>query len=471
MLRTTQRSLPAGLLVAALSVAAITALIYPLREAVPVVSTGVLYLLAVLLVSSYWGRWLGLATAVASVLAFNYFHIPPTGRLTVSEGENWLALAVYLVAAVVASALADSARSRALEAERRRGEAELLTEMARLLLGGRGTADSLSLVARRLSVALGLPSASIELGSAAGGERQTAIPLEHEGERIGTLLVPADAPPEALARLRERVAPGLETLLAAALQRDRLGAEAIEAKALRRSDVVKTALLRSVSHDLRSPLTAIAAAGVGIESPTISTEERREMAEIVVAEAARLSRLVDNLLDLSRLQSGGAEPHRDWVALDELLRTAADSASGDPGNIELRLDDLPLVRADPAQLERAFANLLDNACRYSGDQPVLVRGRAGDGTVRLRMVDRGPGIPAHRLQHVFEPFYRVEGEGRAQGSGLGLAIARGFIEANGGRVWAESLPGQGTTMVVELPLPEAERDEPTSAAPAAKAKA
>ena len=152
-----QRSLAAGILVAAGAIALITALIYPLKEVVPVVSTGTLYLLAVLLVASNWGLWLGLPTAVAGALAWNFFHIPPTGRFTIAEGENWLALVVFLVAAVVVSTLAGRARSRAEEAERGRREADLSAEMARLLLGGESVEDSLKAAGRRIAQALRPP--------------------------------------------------------------------------------------------------------------------------------------------------------------------------------------------------------------------------------------------------------------------------------------------------------------------------
>jgi hypothetical protein len=137
----THRSKSLGLLVAALSVAAITAVIFPLRQVVPALSTGVLYLLAVLLVSTWWGVWLGLITALASALAFNFFHIPPTGRFTIADGQNWVALLVYFVAAVVTSTLADSARERAVEAEERRREADLSADLARLVLGGTDSSD------------------------------------------------------------------------------------------------------------------------------------------------------------------------------------------------------------------------------------------------------------------------------------------------------------------------------------------
>lgn len=359
-----------GAAAALLGVAVVTALIHPLREVVPAVSTGVIYLLPVLLVSIVWGRWLGIATSVLSAAAFNWFHIPPTHQFTISDGENWIALATFFVAAIVTSALADLARAQAHEASERRGEAER----------------------------------------------------------------------------------ALESLLAANAERDALEAEAIEARALRRSDELKTALLRSVSHDLRSPLTAIVAAGEALSSPSLSGEDRAALADAVTTEGGRLSRLVDNLLDLSRLESGAAEPRRDWVSMEEVARVAAEQACPD-GSYRLAIDaDAPLVRADAAQLERALFNVIENGHRHSGGRPVTIRGRQVQDRLVLRVVDTGPGIPEPELSRIFEPFHRGAGADGHGGSGLGLAIARGFVEANGGRLWAESLPGQGTSFVFELPL-------------------
>jgi two-component system, OmpR family, sensor histidine kinase KdpD len=446
-----RRSWTLGLAVSVGAVAVITGVIYGLRELVPVVSTGVVYLLAVLLVSTGWGLWLGLVTAVLSAAAFNFFHIPPTGGFTIADGEHWVALAVFFVAAVVTSALTDAARTRAEEAERRRGEADLAAEMARILLGGSELDTSLRTVGQRIAAAFGLSSVAVELAWVDSDERRRALPLLVEGSRLGTVLVPRDTAQEVMEALQDRVLPALETLVAAARKRDELEAQVIETKALRRSNVVKTAVLRSVSHDLRSPLTAITAAAGGLESDTLTPEARTELASVIAAESARLSRLVDNLLDLSRLQAGGVEPRADWCSLDDMIRVALDSVQPPPGGFDVQLDpDLPLLRLDAAQVERALANVLDNASRYAGDEPVTIRARGTGRQLLLRIGDRGPGIAREKLERIFEPFH---GAGEHAGSGLGLAIARGFLEANGARIRAESLPGQGTTIVITLPVP------------------
>lgn len=359
-----------GLLAVIAVVAVGTAVVYPLADVAPVVSLGVVYLPGVLLIATVWGWRLGLLTAVLSALAFNFFHIPPTGRLAVAADRDGVALVVFAIVAVASSALAELARARAAEAERRRRQADRL-----------------------------------------------------------------------LAELR-----------AAEAERERLQAEAIEAGALRRSDELKTALLRSVSHDLRTPLTSIIAAGAALDSPSATAAERHELSEAVVAEGQRLSRLVENLLDVSRLESGNAAPRREPVDLAGVLEAARSAVGAGPEEVKLALDaELPALEGDAAQLERAFANLLENGVRHGEGRPVLVRSRTSGGRLVVRVVDHGAGIPEPQRARLFEPFYRRE-DGSGGGVGLGLAIARGFVEANGGEVAVESVPGQGSTFVVSFPL-------------------
>jgi two-component system sensor histidine kinase KdpD len=225
---------------------------------------------------------------------------------------------------------------------------------------------------------------------------------------------------------------------------------------------MKTALLRSVSHDLRTPLTAILTAGASLD--TGDPENVAEVREVVVAAATRLASLVEKLLDLSRLQSGSVQPRQSPYSLEEVLVEAIDQAGGG-ADVRLSIDpELPLLLGDPDQLERAFANLIENAVRYGHDKPVLVRARVVGGRARLRISDHGPGIRAGDLERVFLPFYRSPGQPPThQGSGLGLAIAKGFIEAGGGHISVDSLPGQGTSVTVELPLNLAPAPEPAPA--------
>ncbi|WP_272477182.1 sensor histidine kinase [Baekduia alba] len=443
-----------GVVTTLIGVAAATLAIAGLKHHAPVVSLSVVYLIPVLAVSAYWGILLGASTAVLGALSFNFFFLEPTGRLTIADSRNWVALLAFLAVALVTSTMAESIRARAAEAEERRREADLGAELARTVLGAPRLSESLAMVSRRLAELLGARSTSVELGGVAPDERRAVIPL-HDGDvLIGSLVLPADLPDAQRDRVRERVVPVLESVLAAALQRERLQADVVETDALRRSDEIKTALLRSVSHDLRSPVTAMITGVSALRSSSLTAEERAEVQEDIAESATRLSRLIDKLLDLSRLQAGAAEPNREWSSLDEALREAAEHAGPDPSLFSFSVDpDLPLVRADAAQLERAFANLMENAARYSHGAPVSVRARAVGPRIMIRIVDRGPGIPLHEQERVFTPFYRGEATTREVpgGSGLGLAIARGFIESNGGTVAVESLPGQGTTFVITFP--------------------
>ena len=480
-----------GAIVALAAVALCTLIVYPLKHVAPVVSLSVVYLPAVLVVSIAWGAWMGLATALISALAFNFFHLPPVGELTIRDSSNWVALVAFVVVAGLASSVAEVTRARARDAEERRREADLAAEMARLLLSGNNLAEALPTAAARLAHTLELSSAAIEMEAVEGDERSVAFPLREGTSRLGTLLVGAGTSESNLRRLQERVVPALEALLSAALERESLLSGVVETAALRRADTIKTALLRAVSHDLRSPLTAISAAGEAVGSPTLSQAERQEMASVIQEESTRLSRLVDNLLDLSRLEAGAAEPQRSWTSVEELIQAALAELAAGPQDFTLSLDrDLPPVSLDAVQMERAFVNVLENARRHSGGHPVSVRaravrslagtrermpaagadgpGRTGDRVI-VRVVDRGPGIPPAQLERVFEPFYRAgTAGGEHRGSGLGLAIARGFAEANDGSLHVESLPGQGATFVFEFPLrpSPAEADgAPTSLAP------
>jgi two-component system, OmpR family, sensor histidine kinase KdpD len=466
-LRASRPSLGLGIAASVLLVAAATAAIYGLKALAPVVSLSVVYLPAVVLVSAYWGLTLGLITSLLSAAAFNFFHLPPTGRFTISDSRNWVALGAFFIVAAAVSTMAELARSRAVEAERGRAEADLAAALARELLGGSETAAALAVASHRIAEALAMPSAAVELGVAQADGRRRAFALKGaDGVQVATLLVPSDLPEDTAQRLSEHVVPALGALVAIALRRDAMQAEAVETASLRRSDDVKTALLRAVSHDLRTPVTAIVAAGHALGSGSLTAEERAELSGAVVDGGERLASLVDNLLDLSRLQAGGAQPREDWVSLEEVLLMARDGLTENAGAVRLTIDeDVPAVRADAAQLERAFANLLENASRYSGGHPVSVQVRRSGSRVVVYVVDQGPGVQPAERARIFEPFYR----GRATsgdswtGSGLGLAIAKGFVEANGGAISVESLPGQGSSFIVSLPIEQEHEHHPNPA--------
>src|SRR5438876_471265 len=318
----TRWELAVGVMASAGAVALVTAAIDVLKPYMPVLSLGVLYVFAVLPVALLWGVVLGAAVSVASMLAFNWFFLPPEHTFHLRDTENWAVLAVYLVTAFVVSALAARARRRAELAERREREAAVLAEIAGDLLAGSRLPDELERVAGLAARVLGVPHARIVLDDAEPAEDERAHALAAGERRVAALLVPAEneVEPEAAGRFL----PALASLLAVELDRAALEAEALEAEALRRSDAIKTAVLHSVSHDLRSPLTAIVAAASGLANPEVrlTRADRDELVLTIRAEAERLDRIVGNLLDLSRLRTGVVLPHVELWPVDELVGRA-----------------------------------------------------------------------------------------------------------------------------------------------------
>ena len=427
-----------------------------LDEFVPVLSLGVLYVFAVLPVAVAWGTASAVFVAIVSMLAFNFFFLSPRFTLDLADGRNWLALAVYLATAVVVGDLAARARRRAAEAEQREREAALLADVAAQLLRGSRLEEQLDRIEERTAEVIGVSSVRIVLGKETTGHaREAPHPLSVDGRPIGTIYTPEKE--EGVLRIQQQLLPALGSLLAVAQERERLEQDAYEAEALRRSDAIKTALIQAVSHDLRTPLATIEQALDGLESGVLALtdDDREELLETIRSEHTRLKRLVENLLDLSRLQAGAAQSSPELWTADQLLAQALDEL---PDSQRVRLSsrpDLPPVRVDAVQIQRALVNLLENALRVSPpDEDVHVRVTATRKELLVRITDHGPGIPEDEGERIFEPFHRVSGATGQRGPGLGLAIARGFTEANGGRLWVESRPGQGASFILALPSVE-----------------
>jgi two-component system sensor histidine kinase KdpD len=453
-----------GALVAVAGLVLATIVIYPLSRVAPVLSLNVVYLPVVVVVSAYWGLRLGLVTAVASAAAFNFFHLPPTGQITLANNRDWAALAAFTVVAIATGVIAELARTRADEADQRRREADLAAELTRVMLGGASVDEALALAAQRLAATIGVSSAALELHEVTPSDRQIAFALRAAEQPIGTLVLPATLAPPERARVADRIVPALESILAATLHRAQLQAEVVETAALRRSDEMKTAVLRSVSHDLRTPVTAILTAVSALDPDHLTREAVSEVREVVTYAGTRLARLIEKLLDLTILQSGTLEPDREWYSIEEVLSEAIADVDAAGSVVQLSIEaDVPLLRGDAGQLERAFGNLLENAVRYSEAKPVSVRVRRSGARVRVRIVDQGPGIGAQEQERIFMPFYRSSDAGSShEGSGLGLAIAQGFVNAGGGQISVESLPGQGTSFVVDLPVDATASASPSS---------
>lgn len=334
-----------GILLSVIAVAFVTGAVFALRPVAPVLSLGVLYVVAVVAVAVLYGLAYAIPVSVASMLTFNFLFLPPVHTLALHDSANWVALAVYIAVAVVVSELATRSR--------------------------------------------------------------------------------------------------------------RLAREAVEAETLRQSDAVKTAVLRAVSHDLRSPLTAIRTASEGLDNPAfeLSREERDGLFETIRIEVGRLERLVDNLLDLSRLEAGPALRKPELWTIDTLLARALEQLGVEADRVEVMpAPDLGPIRVDATHVERVLVNLLENALKFSSPtDPVEVSAAAEPGRIVVRVRDRGPGVAEADRERIFDAFER--GNGVGGGTGLGLAIARGFAEANGGRVWVEpaAATSGGSTFVLALP--------------------
>jgi two-component system sensor histidine kinase KdpD len=433
----------AGVAASAAVVGIVTAAIGLLDDWIPVLSLGVLYVFAVLPIAVVWGSWFAIAVSVASMLAFNFFFLEPVHTFTIADSRNWLALAVFVGTALVVSELA--ARTR-----RRAREASLLAEIATSLLEHGTVGEELDRISAEAARALQVDRARIVLGDegAAGGFALTA-----GGRRVGSIELEGLGRGDAAAR--RRLLPALASLLGVAIDRERLAAEALDAEALRRADVMKTALLRAVSHDLRTPLMAIStsAGALGRRDLALDDADRAELLATLLAASERLDHLVGNLLDLSRLQAGAAQPERTLVEVEELVVEAIDELGEAGGRVEVSFaDESPAVEVDAHQIRRVLVNLLENALKYAPpDEPVRVHVSAASAEALVRVIDHGPGVPDAEREQIFEPFHRGARRGDAPGAGLGLAIARGFAEANGGRLTVESRVGQGATFVLALP--------------------
>jgi two-component system, OmpR family, sensor histidine kinase KdpD len=440
-------------------VAVATALVALLDKHASVTALGSIYLLAVLAVAIRRGQLAAMVAAAAGVVALNFFFVEPLHQFEVADSEDVVALVVLLIAALVVGRLAGTARERAAEAERRAAlatarerEATILADAATSLLGGGDLEAPINPISEDLAEASDgvLRLAASSAPDIRHGEIYFRLPTKTQS----VWLYSAD-PARWSGDDLERLARPLARVLDVAAERKREAEKAAEMEASRRAEVAKTAVLHSISHDLRSPLTAIRTAASGL-SGGVEEADREALISVVNEEAERLTRLVDNLLDLSRIEAGAARPRLDWCDLRDVVARAAAQAKGESESAEIDValpDDLPLVRADPSQLERVFTNLLENAIKFSPPgAPVRISGGSGASKVTVRVTDQGPGVPASIRGRIFEPFSRDSRAGA--GSGLGLAISRGFVEANDGEISLQSDAPDGTSFAVSFPLVE-----------------
>jgi two-component system, OmpR family, sensor histidine kinase KdpD len=442
-------------IVAAVGVA--TGAIAALQSTAPASGLGVIYLLSVLVIAIRRGQVAALVAAVLSMLTLNYLFITPRHRLTIAHSQDVVELVVLLIVAVVVGRLAAVGRARAAEAESRAGlaaarerEAKLVAEAASAILAGDSVVAQLESIGSRIARATSASRARVALEPVpAPRPDEIALPLRARA-RTAWLYVTSDTT-WGRADL-ERISEPLGRLVDVAVEREHVAERAAEAEATRRADVARTAILHAMSHDLRSPLTAITTAGSALRAAAITDAERLELIDVIEGEGARLAKLVDDLLDLSKIEAGAVAPQADWCDLNDVVGSAVAQVRTAHA-IELALPaDLPLVRADASQLERVFSNLIENAVKFSPPHTaVRITAGVGTGRVTVRVVDQGRGIPSRQRARVFEPFFRSRSDA-GTGSGLGLAICRGFVEANGGQIILQSGRHGGTSFAVSFPL-------------------
>lgn len=461
------------------------------------------YLVVVLLVAAGTRLRIAVLTSALAVLSLNFFFLPPVGRFTIADPQNWIALFLFLVVSLVASNLSSVARARTLEAIQGRDEMARLFDLSRDILlttDSREAAAQLTrLVARRFGldyVAIALPhggdwdiasTGALEvqldrqqltaaLTAAEGTLEFDARERTYSGHRtisaagVDVRVVPlrlGTRPIGVLAAAGRPVEPGsldaLGGIVAIAIERVQLLEERKAAELARQGEELKSALLASLGHDLRTPLTAIRVAATNLQASWLGEPERREQSQIVLAEVERLTRLFDAILDMARIDAGAVSTEPQWVHPAQIIESAQEQVMHALGHHPLRIN-VPadvLVRLDPRLTAASLAHVIDNAAKYSPPaQPIDVEASVADGELVIAVRDYGPGIAPADLPRLFERFYRGAQGGRCSGTGMGLAIVRGLLAAERGRVWAENCPDGGARFTIAVPVEQKRAEVP-----------
>jgi two-component system sensor histidine kinase KdpD len=489
------------------SVAATTAALLLLRSRLSNQVIALLYLLPVMLSATRWGLLPALTASLLSFFAFNFFFLFPTFTFAVGNTDELLALMIFLIVAVIISQAVATANMHAVQAEAREREATTLYALSRTLEEQTGLEETLASVARMIAEAFSFAGCEILVGAeesdpairlsqaaeaeggtppgSPGSSPQGGFPIKRGEARpesgdtcpLRTMDIPLAAR-QAVAgvlrlHLREGASPPdaatvrlLTTFAAQAglfIERSKLAQEAGRAQLLEESDRLKSALLSSVSHDLRTPLAAIKASATVLlqEDAALDPTTRSDLLAGINEETDRLNHLVGDLLDQSRIEAGALRLKLDWCDLDELIRAVVRrfGAALDVFRVQLDLPaDLPLAFADYVQVDRVISNLLDNAVRFAPPGSAIdIAARAEGNRLTVAVTNQGPAIPARLHPHLFDKFYRIsEDRSPSMGTGLGLSICKGIVEAHGGRIRVESpVTGEsGTRFAFTLPVRE-----------------
>jgi two-component system sensor histidine kinase KdpD len=429
------------------------------------------YLLVVTGAAAAGGLGPGITAAGLGFLAFDLLFLRPYHHVIVDDPQDYLSLGVYLLVAAVISLLVASTERRRAQAERRERETRMLFELSTSLVAHGSLEDTLRGVVRTVRSLFDLAGCAIVLPSGDGdgfrlaavdgevpGDHDERVPMGSGGQAVGALVVVAGGPGSSgFGEPERRVLATFANQAALAVERGQQEEQRNRALALQETDRLRTALLNSVSHDLRTPLASIKASASSLLDREVrwSDAERDEFLTTINTEVDRLTRLVHNLLDMSRIEAGALDPRLVESSLAEVVGPVvrrARAASRQRVEVDVP-DELAPVLVDPVRLDQVLTNLLDNARGYAPGSPVQVAARQDGDRIELRVVDHGPGIPVPERERVFDQFYRLKGGGRRpEGTGMGLAICRGIVQAHGGALRVETTPGGGATFVLSLPV-------------------
>lgn len=454
------------------------------------------FLLVVLFVAATSRLWAAVVTSLVAVLCLNFFFLPPLRTFTIADPQNWAALAVFLAVSLVASNLSASVRAREREALDRRDELARLFDLSRDVLQMNDTRDATralaTLVARRFGLGYvaiavrdggrwrraehGVLPATLPDDELSVVEREASRGLEfdarartyagHRAIAVGDTtvsIVPLRSGASLiglLATAGRTVEPGtldaLAGTVAIAIERVTFLEERKSADLARQSEALKSALLASLGHDLKTPLTAIRVAASNLREGWATDEERRDQGDVILLEVERLSRLFQNTLDMARIDASAVSATSQWVHLSELYEAARDQVSQAVAGAHVHVDIAAdrVVRLDPRLAAAALAHVLENAVQYSPAGAAVTVSLACDGAdLVVRVDDQGPGIAPQDLPHLFERFYRgTASRQRPAGTGMGLSIARGLLAAQQGRIWAENRPDGGARFTITVPV-------------------
>jgi two-component system, OmpR family, sensor histidine kinase KdpD len=477
-----QRSLGQTFLRFAISPAIVFLIVALYRHVVHVNPTTVAltFLLAVLIISASWGLEYAVVTAVVAAAAFNYFFLPPVGTFTIADTQNWIALFVFLVTAIIASHLSERARREAMDARQRRHEVERLYVFSQHLLVAENVVGLLNALPQLIVESFGCGAAAIFVAGRSDIYRSGSDMSGLEDEKLCTAAARGEPIVEAEKRIRyiplrmgvrsvgavgvsggvltRETLEAIGSLVAIAIERAGAVEKLARAEGAREGEKLRSALLDSVTHEFRTPLTSIKASVTSLLSESnLEQTQRLELLTVIDEESDRLDHLVEEAAQMARFDANQVDLHRDQHHIQEAIDRAVDESgkllARHPLEIEAP-EGLPTIRFDVDRIKDVLIQLLENAAKYSAaDGSIRVTAETKGSYLTVSVADRGPGIDDFEQSLIFDKFYRGKDQRyRVQGTGMGLAIARAIIEAHGGTIEVTSQLGRGSVFSFSLPL-------------------